>query len=99
MLIRALLYEQARINMEAPEDTSLDFSTVPHVAGVPRYMFRNSLRTFLHMLREGVRRDVEARFERELELWFFAGVVGQRWKDRKAKTGGLASKAGAAEIR
>ena len=96
---RALLYEQSRINMEAPEDTSLDFSTVPHVAGVPRYMFRTYLRTFLHMLREGVRRDVEARFERELELWFFAGVVGQRWKDRKAKTGGLASKAGAAEIR
>jgi glycosyltransferase involved in cell wall biosynthesis len=96
---RALLYEQARINMEAPEDTSLDFSTVAHIAGVPRYMFRTYLGTFFRMLKAFTRRDLEARFERELELWFFAGVIRQRWKDRKKKSPVVAAKTEVAELR
>lgn len=96
---RALLYEQSRINMEAPEDQSLDFSTVPHVAGVPRYMLRTYFRTFLKMLEAYLKRDIEARFERELELCFFAGVVKQRWQDRKSKPGVDANNTNVAEIR
>jgi glucosyl-dolichyl phosphate glucuronosyltransferase len=96
---RALLYEQSRINMEAPEDTALDFSKVPHIAGVPRFMFRTYFGTFIKMLQSYVRREVEARFERELELWFFAGVIRQRWKDRKGQSSVIASEAKVAEIR
>jgi glycosyltransferase involved in cell wall biosynthesis len=90
---RALLYEQSRINMEAPEDHSLDFSKVAHIAGVPRYMFRSYFGTFLKMLEAYGRHNVEARFERELELCFFAGIIRQRWKDRKGQPRLLASEA------
>jgi glycosyltransferase involved in cell wall biosynthesis len=94
---RALLYEQARINMEAPEDHSLDFSKVSHIAGVPRYMFRSYFGIFLKMLEAYGRQDVEARFERELELCFFAGVIRQRWKDRKGRPRIIAPKANVAQ--
>ncbi|MBI3652034.1 MAG: glycosyltransferase family 2 protein [Acidobacteria bacterium] len=94
---RALLYEQARINMESPEDTSLDFANVPHLAGVPRYMLRTYFGTFVRMLKAYASKDIEARFERELELWFFAGVVRQRWKDRKGKARMMSAKTNVAE--
>jgi glycosyltransferase involved in cell wall biosynthesis len=96
---RAMLYEQSGINMEAPEDSSLDFSKVPHIAGVPRYMFRTYLRAFLDMLRATLRQDAEAMFEHELSLWFFAGVLKQRWKDRKGQQSLAGPGAKAAETR
>jgi glycosyltransferase involved in cell wall biosynthesis len=96
---RAMLYEQSRIDMEAPEDNSLDFSKVPHIAGVPRYMFRTYLNSLLGMLRESVRRNPEAMFEHELSLWFFAGVIRQRWKDRKGRQALAAPRADAAGTR
>lgn len=82
---RAMLYEQARVNMEAPEESVLDYSKVPHVAGVPRYMYRTCLRMFANTLKAALRRDAFAAFENELWLWFFAGIVKQRWKDRKRR--------------
>lgn len=69
--------------MESPESTELDFSTVPHVAGIPRYMFRTYLQSFFSMISAFVRADQAAAFEQELGLWFFAGVVKERWKDRR----------------
>jgi glucosyl-dolichyl phosphate glucuronosyltransferase len=96
---RALLYAQSRINMQAPEDHSLDFSTVPHIAGVPRYMLRTYFRTFINMLKAYLKQDVEVQFESELELWFFAGVVKQRWQDRKGKPETGFAKTKVAEIR
>ena len=84
---RALLYQRAGLDMESPEETTLDTSTVPHIAGVPRYMFRRALVTVKDWLVATVRgRAVEA-FEHETWLWFFAGVVRQRWKD--SRKGGL----------
>jgi len=80
---RAMLYQQARINMESPEETTLDYSKVPHIAGVPRYLYRSCLHMLGNMLKAAVRRDQVATFENELWLWFFAGVVKQRWKDRR----------------
>jgi GT2 family glycosyltransferase len=80
---RAMLYEQARVDMESPEESVLDFSRVPHIAGVPRYMYRSCLRMIKDMLKAALRGDGVATFENELWLWFFAGVVKQRWKDRK----------------
>jgi glycosyltransferase involved in cell wall biosynthesis len=80
---RATLYREMALDMEAPDDSRLDFSKVPHVVGVPRYMFRTGLRSLARAARGFVRKDPVAAFEHELWLWFFAGVVAQRWKDRK----------------
>ena len=80
---RAILYQHQRLDMESPDDTRLDFTTVPHVAGVPRYMFRTALRSIAGVVRGGLRKDPVATFEHELWLWFFAGVVSRRWKDHR----------------
>ncbi|MEW6127526.1 MAG: glycosyltransferase family 2 protein [Acidobacteriota bacterium] len=94
---RARLYEQGRFNMESPEDRSLDFSKVPHIAGVPRYMFRSYCKRLKKMLMAYLQRDVEMSFEQQLELCFFAGVIRQRWKDRRGER--LPTKPNVAEIR
>jgi GT2 family glycosyltransferase len=80
---RAMLYEQAGLDMEAPERRTLDFARVPHVAGVPRYMFRKLARAATGTLRDRVRGDEERAFERELWICFFAGILRQRWRDRR----------------
>jgi glycosyltransferase involved in cell wall biosynthesis len=80
---RAMLYERAGLDMEAPERTTLDFRTVPHVFGVPRYLYRKALASAIGSIRAGLRRDVVAAFDEELWLWFFLGIVVQRWKDRR----------------
>lgn len=80
---RAMLYQQVRINMEAPEETTLDYANVPHIAGVPRYLYRSALRMLGDIVKAAARRDTVATFENELWLWFFAGIVKQRWRDRK----------------
>lgn len=80
---RALLYERSGLDMEAPEQTTLDFRTVPHVIGVPRYLFRRAIEHAAAAVRDTIRRDATAAFEHELWLWFFAGIVAQRWKNRR----------------
>jgi glycosyltransferase involved in cell wall biosynthesis len=78
---RALLYERSGFDMEAPEQTTLDFSTVPHVIGVPRYLYRKALMSALAWARDSIRgRRVDA-FEHELWLCFFTGIVRQRARD------------------
>jgi hypothetical protein len=66
--------------MEAPEQTTLDYSKVPHIAGVPRYLYRTFFKSLGNMIAAG--RDQVASFEYELWLWFFAGIVKQRFQDR-----------------
>jgi hypothetical protein len=71
--------------MEAPEQTSLDPSAVPHIAGVPRYLYRKALASAGGWMRESIRgRAIEA-FEHELWICFFAGIVRQRWTDSRAR--------------
>jgi glucosyl-dolichyl phosphate glucuronosyltransferase len=96
---RAMLYEQAKVDMEAPEQSALDYSKVPHIAGVPRYMYRSCLRMFADMIKAAIRRNTVAAFENELWLWFFAGVVKQRWKDRKGQQAGGLQSANAASVK
>jgi glycosyltransferase involved in cell wall biosynthesis len=79
---RAMLYRSHGLDMEAPERAEVDFSSVPHVAGVPRYLYRTALKTMDRMLRASVRGDTPTAFEELLWLCYFAGVVRQRWKDR-----------------
>jgi glucosyl-dolichyl phosphate glucuronosyltransferase len=80
---RAMLYAETGLDMESPEQSTLDYATVPHIAGVPRYMYRTAVGKVREMLLAAVRRDPVSSFERETWLWFFSGVVKQRWKDRR----------------
>ena len=80
---RAMLFQQHPIDMQAPEETGLDFMKVPMIFGVPRYMYRSQLRSMVAMLKDRLRGKYASSFEDELALWFFIGVLRQRWKDRK----------------
>lgn len=94
---RAVLYENFGLDMESPEESTLDFTKVPHIAGVPRYMYRTSLRALSEAAVAYARRQVARAFEQELWLWFFAGVCRQRRRDLKNRRGsapGVARKAG-----
>ena len=80
---RALMYRDAWIDMQAPEDRSLDYSGVPHIFGVPRFYYRKVLSQIREVVAQSWRGDQAAAFTSELWLWFFLGVVRQRWVDRK----------------
>ena len=75
---RAMLYEKAGLDMEAPERQVLDFRTVPHVFGVPRYLYRKAIASIAASARAVLRGDRVAAFEHELWIWFFAGIFRQR---------------------
>ena len=80
---RAILSKTRGLDMESPESTVLDFAKVPHIVGVPRYMFRTYLQSFVSMIGAIVRGNEVSAFESELGLWFFAGVLKERWKARR----------------
>jgi len=80
---RAMLYAQSGLDMEAPERTTLDFRDVPHVFGVPRYLYRKAITSAWLSVRAALRGDRFAAFDHELWVWFFAGIVVQRWRDRR----------------
>ena len=61
-----------------------NFSTVPHVLGVPRYLYRKAFRALGGWLRDTVRGQRVEAFEHELWLCFFAGIVRQRFRDSRA---------------
>jgi GT2 family glycosyltransferase len=84
---RALLYERSGLDMEAPEQMVLDFSRVPHIAGVPRYLYRKAAVSLFGWLRAAVRGDAVAAFDHEVWLWFFAGILKQRWADSRLHSG------------
>jgi glycosyltransferase involved in cell wall biosynthesis len=80
---RALLYRDAWIDMQAPEDTSLDFSKVPHICGVPRFFWGKAPREIRRALTSALHGDAASSFDSELWLCFLAGVARQRWADRR----------------
>jgi glycosyltransferase involved in cell wall biosynthesis len=92
---RAMLYAETGLDMEKPEQTTLDFSRVPHIAGVPRYLFRGALAAGGDVVRATLGGDGVRSFERELWLWTFAGIVTQRWKDRHRPIGRAQGASGA----
>jgi glucosyl-dolichyl phosphate glucuronosyltransferase len=87
---RAMLYEKAGLDMEAPEQTALDFGKVPHVFGVPRYLYRKALSSAAASVGARVRRDAVAAFDHELSVWFFAGIFKQLARRRFGAGGRLA---------
>lgn len=80
---RAILYADCGLDMEDPEGQPQDLATVRHIAGVPRYLFRTALVTLKDAARARLARDTVTSFDRELWLWFFAGIVRRRWRDRR----------------
>jgi len=81
---RAIIYEKLGVDMESPDYSELDFSKVPHIFGVPRYLYRSIARSFSKMIVEAKRRNAVASFEHELRLWFYAGIFRQRWRNHRA---------------
>jgi len=84
---RAILYQQSRIDMLSPEETVLDFSKVPHIMGVPRYLYRSLLRSTANMVKSRLAGREAASFDHELWLFFFLGLWRQRWRDRNLPFG------------
>jgi glycosyltransferase involved in cell wall biosynthesis len=80
---RAILYRQGGFDMEEPE-----LEQPPHAGergpfGVPPHLVRKALRATRSLVWHTLRRDVPQAFEYELWLCFFAGVVRQRWAERR----------------
>jgi glucosyl-dolichyl phosphate glucuronosyltransferase len=84
---RALLYREHGVDMESPEHTLLDFERVPHIAGIPRYLFRSCGAAALRSASARLSRNPVASFEEELKIWRFLGIVRQRWTDRHEPPG------------
>lgn len=87
---RALLYARAGLDMESPEQTTLDPSKVPHVLGVPRYLFRTAGSNVGAWIAHTFSGRGDRAFEHELWLWFFAGIVRQRAKDSRRRSAAAA---------
>jgi len=81
---RAMMYAETGRDMEAPERSTLDFTKVPHLVGVPRYLFRTCAREMAGIVRDTLKGDAVRAFDHELWVCFFAGIVAQRWKDRRS---------------
>ena len=89
---RAMLYERSGLDMEAPEEKALDARTVPHVFGVPRYLYRKAVASMAASLGALLRRDAVAAFEHELWVWFFAGIFRHRFAHRSVNGEGLVAR-------
>jgi hypothetical protein len=84
---RAMLYQQSPVDMLAPEETTLDFSKVPHIMGVPRYLYRVGLRSAAGVVKSKLAGREAESFDHELWLCFLLGIWRQRWKDRHEPLG------------
>ena len=79
---RAILFTKLGVDMDSPDSSQLDFSKVPQIAGVPRFMYRTLAGHARDYAWAVVRGDSVAAFEHELWLCFFAGLAKQRWAER-----------------
>jgi len=79
---RAILFAKLGVDMDAPDDSHLDFSKVPRIAGIPRFMYRTLARHGYDWVRARLRGDSVTAFEHELWFCFFAGIAKQRWSER-----------------
>jgi glycosyltransferase involved in cell wall biosynthesis len=70
--------------MQPVTDLGLDLRTVPHVLGVPRYMYGSLLRDLWSILAERLRGNVAAAFRHEMMVMFFGGYFLTRWNERRA---------------
>jgi hypothetical protein len=81
---RAILFRKLGVDMNSPDYSGLDYSKVPRIAGVPRYLYRTLLTHVRDWITASVRGNSVEAFHHEIWLCFFAGLAKQRWIDRKA---------------
>jgi len=79
---RAILFAKLGVDMDSPDQSRLDYSKVPQIAGVPRHMYRTLLCRVKDLLAARLRRQPALAFEHELWICFFAGIAKQRWAER-----------------
>jgi hypothetical protein len=82
---RAMLFLHGGFDMEEPELESPPYAGERRIGGVPLHLIRKSARSARSFLWHTLRGDESTAFEYELWLCFFAGVVRQRWADRKQR--------------
>jgi len=80
---RAMLYLHGGFDMEEPEGQRPDSRRALEIGGVPVHLARKAVRTTRSLLWHRLRGHEGDAFEYELWLCFFAGVVRQRWSDRR----------------
>ena len=78
---RAILFQQGGFDMEEPEQPPN--ADARRIAGVPWHLLIKALRSSRSLVWHTLRGDVRTAFEYELWLCFFAGILRQRWADRK----------------
>ena len=66
---------------------------VPHLLGVPRYLYRKALTSAWGAGAKTLRRDVTGAFDDELWVCFFLGILSQRWRRGTPAVGPAASPA------
>jgi hypothetical protein len=66
---------------------------VPHVLGVPRYLYRKAVTSVWHGVKAALAGDRVAAFDHELWVWFFAGICAERWRRRRMPAPGAAAPA------
>jgi glucosyl-dolichyl phosphate glucuronosyltransferase len=81
---RAILFRKLGVDMNSPDYSGLDYSKVPRIAGVPRYLYRTLLTHVRDWVTASVRGNSVEAFDHEIWVCFFAGLAKQRWIDRKA---------------
>jgi GT2 family glycosyltransferase len=82
---RAIFYRVAGVDMETPEGSLVDPARVPHIAGVPRYLYRTFLSAGFRLVRGLAQRDSYAILDNEMQLWFYVGIFVESWKNVGAK--------------
>ncbi len=88
---RAMLFLNGGFDMEEPELEPPPHAGGRQMFGVPVHLLGKAGRSSRSFLWHTLRRDVGTAFEHELWLCFFAGVVRQRWADRKLPVAGGAA--------
>lgn len=82
---RALLFLHAGFDMEEPEMENPTHAGERRLGGVPVHLMRKAVRFAAGYVWRGIKGDSTQAFCYELWLCFFAGVVRQRWADRRCR--------------
>jgi glycosyltransferase involved in cell wall biosynthesis len=80
---RAMLFLHGGFDMEEPELEHPPHAGSRQIGGVPIHLIRKALRSTRSLAWQTLKRNEAAAFEYELWLCFFAGIVRQRWADRR----------------
>jgi glycosyltransferase involved in cell wall biosynthesis len=85
---RALLFKHGGFDMEEPELEPPPHAGERRIAGVPLHLFAKARRCAGALAWHTLHERVDTAFEHELWLCFFAGIVRQRWADRRQPVAG-----------